>query len=160
VALRQTPLKWIKSCTCPFYKTLQMWNHFLVLYATSSLSKLANFTCILTPLTTKETRQNFPIWTMVHHNSFDTIKALGECLTTINHDNMDDNKLFVICDASNWHTGVALSFGPLWALTQPVTFDSMQLKGLEKIYPVHKKELLAIICTLKKWRSDLLGIPL
>jgi hypothetical protein len=33
----------------------------------------------------------------------------------------------------------------------------MQLKGAEKNYPVHEKELLAIIRALKKWRSDLLG---
>ena len=36
----------------------------------------------------------------------------------------------------------------------------MQLKGAEKNYPVHEKELLAVICALKKWRSDLLGIPI
>ena len=36
----------------------------------------------------------------------------------------------------------------------------MQLKGAEKNYLVHEKELLAIICTLKKWRLDLLGIPI
>jgi hypothetical protein len=36
----------------------------------------------------------------------------------------------------------------------------MQLKGLEKNYPVHEKELLAVIQALKKWRSDLLGIPI
>lgn len=33
----------------------------------------------------------------------------------------------------------------------------MQLKGAEKNYPVHEKELLAIIRALKKWRADLLG---
>src|ERR1700683_4868967 len=37
---------------------------------------------------------------------------------------------------------------------------SMQLKGTEKNYPVHEKELLAIIRALKKWRSDLLGMPI
>jgi len=36
----------------------------------------------------------------------------------------------------------------------------MQLKGAEKNYPVHKKESLAIMRALKKWRSDLLGIPI
>jgi hypothetical protein len=34
----------------------------------------------------------------------------------------------------------------------------MQLKRTEKNYPVHEKELLVVIHTLKKWRSDLLGI--
>ena len=33
----------------------------------------------------------------------------------------------------------------------------MQLRSTEKNYPVHEKELLAIIRALKKWRSDLLG---
>jgi hypothetical protein len=35
----------------------------------------------------------------------------------------------------------------------------MQLKGLEKNFLVHEKELLAIIRALKKWWSNLLGIP-
>ena len=45
----------------------------------------------------------------------------------------------------------------MWESARPVAFDSMQLKGAEKNYPVHEKELLAIIRALKKWRSDLLG---
>ena len=48
----------------------------------------------------------------------------------------------------------------LWThvgISSAVAFDSMQLKGAEKNYPVHEKELLAIIRALKKWRSDLLG---
>ena len=36
----------------------------------------------------------------------------------------------------------------------------MQLKPAEKNYLIHEKELLAIIHALKKWRSDLLGIPI
>jgi hypothetical protein len=33
----------------------------------------------------------------------------------------------------------------------------MQLKDAQKDYPVHEKEMLAIVRALKKWRSDLLG---
>jgi len=36
----------------------------------------------------------------------------------------------------------------------------MQLNNAQKHYPVHEKELLAIICALKKWRADLLGGPI
>jgi hypothetical protein len=33
----------------------------------------------------------------------------------------------------------------------------MQLKDAQKNYPVHEKEMLAIVQALKKWWSDLLG---
>jgi hypothetical protein len=35
----------------------------------------------------------------------------------------------------------------------------MTFKGAELNYPVHEKELLAIIRALKKWRTDLIGVP-
>lgn len=35
----------------------------------------------------------------------------------------------------------------------------MTFKGSELNYPVHEKELLAIIRALKKWQIDLLGSP-
>jgi hypothetical protein len=66
----------------------------------------------------------------------------------------------VTCDVSDWHTGVVLSIGTSWETAHPVAFDSMQLKGAEKNYPVHEKESSAIVHALKKWRLDLLGIPI
>jgi hypothetical protein len=36
----------------------------------------------------------------------------------------------------------------------------MSLKAAQLNYPVHEKELLAIIHALQKWRSDLLGAPI
>ena len=87
----------------------------LVRYISLFLPKLADFTCILTPLTTKEARRNFPTWTTAHQAAFDAIKALVvscECLTTIDHTNLGENRVFVTCDASDWCTGAALSVGP------------------------------------------------
>lgn len=92
--------------------------------------------------------------------AFEAIKKLvvsRECLTVIDHEKPGDNKIFVTTDASDWRTGVVLSFGPTWETARPVAFDSMQLKGAELNYPVHEKELLAIIRALKKWRMDLMG---
>lgn len=132
----------------------------LVRYIAIFLPKLADHTVILTPLTTKESRKDFPTWNAAHQLAFEAIKALvvsADCLTTIDHINPRDNKIFVTCDGSDWRTGATLSFGPTWETARPVAFDSMQLKGAEKNYPVHEKELLAIIRALKKWRSDLLG---
>jgi len=36
----------------------------------------------------------------------------------------------------------------------------MTLKSAQFNYPVHEKELLAIIHVLQKWRSELLGAPM
>ena len=135
----------------------------LVHYIAWYLPKLANYTITLTLLTIKEAHKDFPPWTNTHQTVFEVIKALvisHECLTMIDHSNMEDNKVFVTCDASDWRTGAALSFGPTWELARLVAFDLMQLKGTKKNYPVHEKELLAIICALKKWQADLLGIPI
>lgn len=132
----------------------------LVRYISLFLPNLAEHTRILTPLTTKDCRKNFPQWTVEHQTAFEAVKALvvsADCLTTIDHDSPGDNKIFVTCDASDWRIGATLSFGPTWETARPVAFDSMQLKAAEKNYPVHEKELLAIIRALKKWRSDLLG---
>lgn len=75
----------------------------------------------------------------------------------IDHDNPNNNKIFVTCDTSEWCTGATLSFGPTWETAHPVAFDSLQLKSAKKNYPTHEKELLAIIRALKKWRTDLLS---
>jgi len=64
---------------------------------------------------------------------------------TIDHKNLGNNKVFITCDVSDWQTGTALSVGTSWELAHPVAFNSMQLKGPEKNYPVHEMELLAII---------------
>ena len=80
-----------------------------------------------------------------------------ECLTTIDHDNMDSRRIFVTCDASNRRTGACLSFGETWETARSVAWDSAQLSRAEKNYPTHEKEMLAIMRALKKFHADLLG---
>jgi Reverse transcriptase (RNA-dependent DNA polymerase) len=76
----------------------------LVHYIALFLPRLADYTCVLTPLTTKDARKNFPKWTLTHQTAFEAIKALvvsAECLTLINHEHPGDSKIFVTCDTSN-----------------------------------------------------------
>jgi hypothetical protein len=132
----------------------------LVRYISAFLPHLAEHTAILTPLTTKDCEKIFPEWCPAHQEAFDAIKALvvsRECLTVIDHTAPGNNRIFVTCDASDLRTGAVLSWGPTWETARPVAFDSMQLKDAQKNYPVHEKEMLAIVRALKKWRSDLLG---
>ncbi|KAF7759859.1 hypothetical protein Agabi119p4_11554 [Agaricus bisporus var. burnettii] len=114
----------------------------------------------LYPLTSKRFNNQFPPWTEEHEKTFQTIKNLmvnRKCLVTIDHDNMEDNQIFVTCDASSVGTGAVLSFGKSWETARPVAFESRPLVGAELNYPTHEQELLAIIRSLKKWRMDLLG---
>ncbi|KAJ3474503.1 hypothetical protein NLI96_g12421 [Meripilus lineatus] len=132
----------------------------LVRYVASFLPNLAQFTSVLTPLTTKDCNRKFPPWTSTHQTAFDAIKTLvisRECLTTIDHDNMGDNRIFVACDASDRRTGAVLTYGPTKESARPIAFDSTQLKGPELNYPVHEKELLAIVHALKKCAADALS---
>jgi hypothetical protein len=134
----------------------------LVRYIATFLPNLAEHTSILNPLTSKEYNKSLPEWTEQFQNAFDAIKALvvsRECLTTIDHEAPGDNRIFVTTDASDRRTGAVLSFGPTWESARPVAFDSMQLSAPQRNYPVHEKELLAIVRALEKWRNELLGYP-
>lgn len=134
----------------------------LVRYLANHLPALAEHTRILTRLTTKAADHAFPLWNKEHADAFQAIKDLvtsPQCLTTIDHDNPGKNKVFLTCDASDFRTGAVLSWGETWESARPVAFDSAQLREAELNYPVHEKELLAIIRGLKKWRVELLGGP-
>ena len=131
-------------------------------YLAEHLPDLAKFTSVLNSLTTKAAELAFPEWSHRHQSAFDGIKRLVTspvCLTTINHDEPGDNKIFLTTDASDFRTGAVLSWGPDWKSARPVAFDSAPLRDAELNYPVHEKELLAIIRALQKWRIELLGAP-
>lgn len=134
----------------------------LVRYLADFLPMLAEYTGILTELTTNNTEKRFPAWTDRYQLAFGAIKSIvvsHECLTTIDLSKLPEYKIFVTMDASDKRSGAVLSFRKSWLSARPVVFDSMTFKGAELNYPVHEKELLAIIRALKKWRMDLLGSP-
>ncbi len=134
----------------------------LVRYLNAFLPRLAIQSDILNKLMGKDAEKHFPPWTQTHQNAFDMIKEIvvsRECLTVIDHSKLKQNKIFITTDASDRVTGAVLSFGLSWEMARPVAFDSKTLKGAELNYPVHEKELLAIICALRKWKVDLIGSP-
>ena len=120
----------------------------LIRYLNAFLPRLALQTSILSKLTMKESEKRFPKWNSTYQTAFDKIKEIvvsRECLTVIDHTKLDSNKIFVTMDASDTCTGAILSFSPSWDLTCPVAFNSSSLKDAELNYPVHEKELLAVI---------------
>lgn len=154
--------KWIIDWPVP-QSTNDVWSFLgLIWYLDQFLPHLTDHTCILAPLTTKSSEPEWPGWTNIHQESFNAIKCLvvsWDCLMTIDHNDLKDNKVFVTCNVSDWCTGAMLSVGPTPQNAWPVVFNSMQLQSAQLNYPVHEKELLAIVCTLKKWCIKLLGTP-
>ncbi|UOH82509.1 hypothetical protein LQV05_005214 [Cryptococcus neoformans] len=67
--------------------------------------------------------------------------------------------LYLFTDASNTGIGAWLGTGPSPDQAQPIAYDSRSLTSAERNYPVHEKELCAIIHALKEWRPLLLGLP-
>jgi len=134
----------------------------LVCYLAAFLPSLAEHTGILMELTIKDAEKIFPLWTNHYQLAFDSIKSIvtsRECLTTIDLSKLPEYKIFVTTDGSDKCSGAILSFGINWESAWPGAFDSMTFKGTELNYPVHEKELLVVICALKKWQVDLLGSP-
>ena len=134
----------------------------LVRYLSAFLPNLADHSLILDDLTTKAADKCFPTWTPEHQNAFEAIKKIvvsRNCLTTIDFQKMPGFKIYVTTDASDTCSGALLSFGSTWESARPVAFNSSTFKDAELNYPVHEKELLAVIQALKKWRTDLVGSP-
>jgi len=132
----------------------------LVRYLQKFLPNLAEHCRILEQLTHKRFEREFPPWTQSYQNAFDAIKHLvvsRDCLTVIDPSLMPKSKIFVTTDASDIASGTVLSFGESWETARPVSYDSCSFKDAELNYPVHEKELLAIIRALKKWKYELLG---
>ncbi len=134
----------------------------LVRYLQNFLPKLSIHCHVLEELTQKKYNHHFPPWLPFHQDAFDAIKHLvapRKCLTVIDKDTMPENKIFLTTDASDFASGSVLSFGPTWETARPVAYDSCSFKNAELNYPVHEKELLAVIRALKKWKYDLIGVP-
>lgn len=132
----------------------------LVCYLDKFLPNLADHTRILNSYTTKDAEKTYPAWTKQAQNAFTIVRCLvtsARCLMTINHQNPGKNKIFLHTDASNFRTSAILSYGETAETARPVTFDSIALTGPQLNYPVHDKELLAIVCALRKFRANLLG---
>jgi hypothetical protein len=124
----------------------------LVQYLVAFLSNLATYTAVLTLLTTTKATHLFPAWTTEHQFAFEAVKAIivsHDCLTTIDHADLS-MRIFVTTNASKVRSGAVLSFRRDWQMARLVAFDSMTFKGAELNYPVHKKEMLAIIRVLQK----------
>ena len=62
---------------------------------------------------------------------------------------------YVVTDASDYGCGASLEQEGAQGIRHPVAFYSHQLNPAERRYPVHERELLAIVLALITWRHYL-----
>ena len=60
------------------------------------------------------------------------------------------------CDSSGYAVGDTL-MQKMKGLWHPVAYFSKKFNPAESNYPIHDKEMLAIICCIREWRTKLVG---
>ena len=106
---------------------------------------------LLAPLTKLTGKTSIWQWTDVHQKAFDDIKKVISREVLLTYPNF--NKPFEIhTDASDYQLGSVVSQD-----NKPIAFFSRKLNKAQRNYTVTKKELLAILETLKEFRNILLG---
>ena len=88
-------------------------------------------------------------WGVEHQTAFDKIKEVMTCTLVLALP--DPSKPFVLeTDASNFAVGAVLLQTGIDGVEHPVAFFSRKMLPAETNYPVHDKEMLAIISALKE----------
>ncbi|GMF37002.1 unnamed protein product [Phytophthora fragariaefolia] len=116
----------------------------------------ANYAEMARPLTNLLEKDAMWSWTSEAHQAFEAIQNSLQSPPSLALPD-EDRPFSVVCDASDFAIGCALLEVDAEGRERVVSFQSRQLKAVEKNYPVHDKELLAMKYALVKFRVHLLG---
>ena len=109
----------------------------------------AGTTAPLTALTGKKTAKSPFVWTPIEQRAFEKLKEAFTSAPLLQAFD-PDKEARIISDASNWAVGGVFSqrYANNWL---PVAYFSRKLQPAECNYPIHDKELLAVVACLKEW---------
>jgi hypothetical protein len=128
----------------------------LVNYIAQFLPGLSEWSTVLSDLTRKGVQFN---WLSEHDEAFCNIKRLTKNYPICKPIDFDSpNPIILVADASNRDLGGYFGQGKDYKLMVPAGFHSRAFNPVEKNYPTHEKEMLAIIDCLKKFEPHLIGI--
>lgn len=117
-----------------------------------------NFSETARPLTAL-TKKGVPfIWTNQCEEAFRRLKTLLICAPVLAQWD-PDRKTVVETDSSGYAIGGALSQYDDEGVLRPVAFFSKKNNAAECNYPIHDKELLAVIRCLEQWDAELRSVP-
>lgn len=108
-----------------------------------------HYSKVVLPLTDLLRKDAPFLWKITHQVAFDTLKdklVIAPTLQLVD----PDLPLRVEGDESDFAIGAVLStyFEERW---HPVAYESRKLNAAEKNYPIHEKELLALVHVLRVW---------
>jgi hypothetical protein len=119
---------------------------------------IPNFSTIAMPLTAL-TKKNVPFtWTDQCEEAFKQLKALLISAPLLAQWD-PDRKTILETDSSGYAVGGAISQYDDEGVLRPVAFFSKKNNPAECNYPIHDKELLAIVRGLEHWDSELRSVP-
>ena len=108
------------------------------------------------PLTDMQRKNREWRWGSAQQNAFETLKSRLLQAPVLMHP--DPSKAFQLhSDASEVGIGATLSQLDEQGIPHLVACRSRKLKQAERNYPVHEKEMLALVDALEDWRHYLLG---
>jgi hypothetical protein len=110
-------------------------------------------------------KQKFFQWLPLHEKSFEMIKALtckAPVLKPIDYDRAvkEDEKIFLITDASVSGVGAYYGQGKEWRTCRPAGFMSKKFSSAQSSYFTWEQEILAVLEGLSKWEDKLIGRPI
>ena len=118
---------------------------------------IQDFGAIAFPLHGLTHKDTVFFWSDDHQSAFDRLKRSITSDPVLRH--FDPSVECVVeTDASDFALGAVLSQNSGDGL-RPVAFASRSLKGAELNYPIHDKEMSAIVFALTEWRHYLEGVP-
>lgn len=117
-----------------------------------------NFSEIARPLTALTKKGVLFVWTDQCEEAFRRLKTLLICAPVLAQWD-PDRKTVVETDSSGYAIGGALSQYDDEGILRPVAFHSKKNNAAECNYPIHDKELLAVIRCLEQWDAELRSVP-
>ncbi|KJZ69971.1 hypothetical protein HIM_10642 [Hirsutella minnesotensis 3608] len=118
---------------------------------------IPRFSNVAAPLTALTKKDAVFAWTKECDNAFEELKALLTSAPVLAQWD-PDRETIVETDSSGYVTGEALSQKGDDGIMRPVAFFSKKNAPAECNYPIHDKELLAIIRCLEHWDAELRSV--
>ena len=118
---------------------------------------IEEFSDLAAPLTLL-TRKDCPFkWTKAQEHAFNTLRERFILAPIMAH--WDPDRATVLeADCSGYSIGACLSQVDDEGLLRPVAYFSRKLSPAESNYPIHDKEMLAIVKAMGEWRGELTGL--